>query len=71
LDILGVALVGSYARDKAKIDSDVDLVLLASNPKDYIDQTEWTKEFGDVKTFKFEDWGLVPINSNVKSKTEN
>ena len=31
--ILGVALVGSYARDKAKVDSDIDLVVLASFQK--------------------------------------
>jgi predicted nucleotidyltransferase len=57
--ILGVALVGSYARDEAKVDSDVDLVLLASTPKELIDKPKWIKEFGDVKSFKIEDWGLV------------
>ena len=57
--ILGVALVGSYARDEAKVDSDVDLVLIASTPKELIDKPEWIKEFGDVKSFKIEDWGLV------------
>ena len=57
--ILGVALVGSYARDKAKVDSDIDLVVLASTPKEFIDNPEWTKGFGNVKSFKVEDWGLV------------
>ena len=57
--ILGLALVGSYARDEAKVDSDVDLVLLTSTPKEFIDKPEWIREFGDVKSFKIEDWGLV------------
>ena len=57
--ILGVALVGSYARDQARVDSDVDLVLLASNPKEFIDQPEWITAFGDVISFEIEDWGLV------------
>jgi predicted nucleotidyltransferase len=58
-DIFGVALVGSYARGKAKIDSDVDLVFLALNPKELIDKPEWINEFGDAKSLKVEDWGLV------------
>jgi predicted nucleotidyltransferase len=58
-DILGVALVGSYARGKAKIDSDVDLVFLTLNPKVLIDKPEWINEFGDAKSLKVEDWGLV------------
>jgi predicted nucleotidyltransferase len=58
-EILGVALVGSYARGEAKIDSDVDLVLLASAPKEFIDKSEWTKDFGVVKSYEVEDWGLV------------
>ena len=57
--ILSIALVGSYARDEAKIDSDVDLVLLASTSKEFIDKPEWVKKFGNVKSLKIEDWGLV------------
>ncbi len=58
-EILGVALVGSYARDEAKVDSDVDLVLLASAPKEFIDKPEWIKDFGVVKSYEVENWGLV------------
>ncbi|MBN2460872.1 MAG: nucleotidyltransferase domain-containing protein [Candidatus Cloacimonetes bacterium] len=58
-DLLGVALVGSYARGKAKIDSDVDLVFLALNPEDLITKPEWIKEFGDVESLRFEDWGIL------------
>ena len=58
-EILGVALVGSYARNEARADSDVDLVLLASIPQEFINQTEWTKNFGVVKSCTVEDWGLV------------
>ena len=42
-EILGVALIGSYARDEATVDSDVDLVLLTSAPKEFIEKPEWIK----------------------------
>ena len=58
-DILGVALVGSYARDEARLDSDVDFVLLASAPQDLINKPDWIKEFGLINSYIVEDWGLV------------
>ena len=58
-EILGVALIGSYARDEATVDSDVDLVLLTSAPKEFIEKPEWIKDFGVVKSYQVEDWGLV------------
>jgi len=33
-----VALVGSYAREKATQTSDIDLVLLVDEPKNYLDE---------------------------------
>ncbi|MHB8778169.1 MAG: nucleotidyltransferase domain-containing protein [Anaerolineales bacterium] len=58
-EILGVALVGSYARDEARADSDVDFVLLASEPQELINKPEWVNAFGLVKSCTVEDWGLV------------
>ena len=58
-EILGVALVGSYARHEARDDSDVDLVLLVTTPQEFINKPEWIKDFGSVKSYAVEDWGLV------------
>lgn len=58
-DILGIALVGSHARGEARIDSDIDLVLLASDPQQYIDQPAWVEAFGEIASINTEDWGLV------------
>jgi predicted nucleotidyltransferase len=58
-DIIGVALVGSYARNEARVDSDLDLVLLTSQPQNFINEPEWIKIFGLVKSYEVEDWGLV------------
>lgn len=57
--IIGVALVGSYARDEARVDSDIDLVLLAARPQSFINKPAWINEFGAVKSYTVEDWGLV------------
>lgn len=57
--ILGLALVGSQARDEARSDSDVDLILLATEPQIFINDSEWINIFGSVKSCVLEDWGLV------------
>ncbi len=54
-----LALAGSHARGAAQADSDIDLVILADRPEDYLNETGWTETFGRVKTFQFEDWGKV------------
>ncbi len=58
-DILGVALVGSHARDEARVDSDIDLVILCEKPSEYIKDTSWSKFFGKVTSSKIKDWGNV------------
>ena len=57
--IMGVALVGSYARGSAKPDSDVDLVILSSEVDELINNRSWIEIFGQVKSCVIEDWGLV------------
>jgi predicted nucleotidyltransferase len=58
-DIIGLVLVGSYARNEARPDSDLDLILLASQPQEFVNDPEWIKDFGQVKSYEVEDWGLV------------
>jgi len=58
-DLTGLALVGSYARNEARVDSDLDLVLLAPDPQNFINEPEWIADFGPVTSYEVEDWGLV------------
>jgi len=57
--IMGVALVGSHARGAARPDSDIDLVLLCTEPDAFLTDTAWIHLFGAVETCHTEEWGLV------------
>jgi hypothetical protein len=43
-DIVGVALVGSWARSQARTDSDIDFVVLTPNTDRYVVEDDWTAE---------------------------
>jgi uncharacterized protein len=64
-DISAVSLVGSWARGTARKDSDIDLMLLSSNPskfrnsEDWINQIDWGKAGSKVKAWKDDDYGLA------------
>ena len=58
-DIAGVFLVGSHARGHPTAQSDVDLVLLASEPRTYLDDVSWVSQFGTPECITREDWGKV------------
>jgi len=58
-DLDSLLLVGSYARNKAHQDSDIDLVLMLNNPEKYVNNLDWIKEFGEIKKHKIEYWGRV------------
>ncbi|HBY94879.1 MAG TPA: hypothetical protein DEP84_13130 [Chloroflexi bacterium] len=55
-DVVGRALVGSYARGVARPDSDIDLVILSESPADLLDGS-WPARFGDVQSSSIEDYG--------------
>ncbi|VVC75429.1 hypothetical protein AQUSIP_07190 [Aquicella siphonis] len=58
-EIIGIALVGSYARNQAKEDSDIDLVILSCKPEKYLSNNEWLKKFGKCINIKRENYGAV------------
>ncbi len=57
--VLGVALVGSHARGEARLDSDIDFVIISSDPCRYVDDSSWICSFGEIKSCKTEDWGIL------------
>jgi len=58
-DLDSLLLVGSYARNEVHQDSDIDLVLIFNDPKKYINNLDWIKEFGEIERYEIEHWGRV------------
>jgi predicted nucleotidyltransferase len=58
-EIVGVALVGSYARDGATKESDVDLIILTADTAKYFENQQWMSLFGEVQKSMIENWGPV------------
>ena len=64
-DIVGLALVGSWARDTANPDSDIDLILLTPNPDAYRISSDWLTEFDwpklslSVRSYRDAKYGVV------------
>jgi hypothetical protein len=58
-DIKGIAFVGSYARGTSGADSDLDLIVLTSNPNRYLKDHTWLLQFGEVVNSQNETWGRV------------
>ncbi|MEW6401895.1 MAG: nucleotidyltransferase domain-containing protein [Chloroflexota bacterium] len=58
-DVQALGLVGSYARGATREYSDIDLIILAEQPEKYLNDIEWTKEFGSVEKHQAEDYGKL------------
>lgn len=57
-DVVGLLLVGSYARGATRPDSDVDLVLLTTDEDRYADNA-WTGDVGIGELIRVQSWGAV------------
>lgn len=58
-DIAGLLIVGSHARDAARPDSDIDVLLLVDDPEQYVSDQGWLRDFGLITRVETEDWGSV------------
>src|SRR6266498_2627622 len=56
-DVVAVALVGSWARDAARPDSDVDLVVLTTDQAPYLDRDDWIGGLGADRLVMTRSWG--------------
>lgn len=58
-DVVAVALVGSWARGAAGQESDVDLVIMTTDPSRYVDSDAWADPFEVSLAKTPEPWGAV------------
>ena len=59
-DLVAAAVVGSWARDSARGDSDVDVVLLTHEPTRYTNDDDWVAELAPGATLvNTDDWGAI------------
>jgi predicted nucleotidyltransferase len=58
-DFRALALAGSYAREEASEDSDLDLIIITDDPRKYLLASVWTTVFGKVIAKKVEDHGKL------------
>lgn len=57
-DIVGLLLVGSYARNAARPDSDIDIVLLTTDQTQYFNTT-WANELALGELVRTQAWGPI------------
>ncbi len=54
--VVAVGVAGSWAHGNARMDSDVDVVLLSEDQKPYLEGDAWLYELGGVKLVKTQQW---------------
>jgi len=57
--IRGVCMVGSWSREAATLDSDVDIIVLAAEPQDFTATDEWLAGLGAPPVVRRQEWGVV------------
>ena len=60
-DVVAVALVGSWARGRPRMGSDVDLVVLTTDKPTYLREESWMAELGGTRIIRTRDWGPLYI----------
>ena len=58
-DVVAVGLAGSWAHGDAKMDSDVDLMLVTEDPRPYLEEDEWVRELGGARLVGTRRWGQM------------
>ena len=56
-DAVAVALVGSWARGRPRMSSDVDIVVLTTDKPTYLGEEVWMAELGGTRIIRTRDWG--------------
>ncbi len=55
-DVVAAGLAGSWARGDARMDSDVDLVILTRAPRFYLEDDAWIRDLGGLRLVGTRSW---------------
>jgi hypothetical protein len=58
-DVRAIGLTGSWARNEARADSDVDLIVLAQSHRTLLEDTGWVSCVGTPTRVEVEDWNAI------------
>src|SRR4051794_39508591 len=58
-DVLAVGLVGSWARGAAREDSDVDVVVVSTDPERRANAADWPSGLPPFETMRRRRWGML------------
>lgn len=56
-DVIAVGLAGSWSHGDARMDFDVDILLLTTEKRLYLEDESWVRELGGRQIVKTERWG--------------
>ena len=56
-DVVAVGLAGSWAHGDARMESDVDLMLVTGDPRPYLEEDVWVRELGGARLVETRRWG--------------
>ena len=56
-DVVALVLAGSFAHDDARMDSDVDILVLTNDKQPDVEGEAWISELGGIRLTKTDQWG--------------
>ena len=56
-DVVALVLAGSFAHGEARMNSDVDILMLTNDKQPYVEGEEWISELGGLRLTKTDQWG--------------
>ena len=56
-DVVALVLAGSFAHGEARMNSDVDILVLTNDKQPYVEGEEWISELGGLRLTKTDQWG--------------
>jgi len=57
--VAALGLIGSHARNEARLDSDIDFIIISDDKTALVGEHSWVGKFGKTRKIEVERWGIV------------